>query len=92
MDDNKNQEKIHITREEYRQIKKKKKLRLKPWAFCIFLIFFLGLLASSIYIVYCWDKDNKKIKKLTDEINEEISFSSHYCSCGNFNSLGCGGC
>ncbi len=75
MDDNKNQEKIHITREEYRQIKKKKKLRLKPWAFCIFLIFFLGLLASSIYIVYCWEKDNKKIKKLTDEINEEITLT-----------------
>ena len=29
MDDNKNQERIHITREEYRQIKKKKKVSMR---------------------------------------------------------------
>lgn len=72
MDDNKNQERIHITREEYRQIKKKKKVRLKPWSFCVFLIFFLGILAISIYKVYSWDLDNKKIKKITDDLNKEV--------------------
>lgn len=72
MDDNKNQERIHITREEYRQIKKKKKVRLKPWSFCVFLIFFLGILAISIYKVYSWNLDNKKIKKITDDLSKEV--------------------
>lgn len=72
MGDNKNQERIHITREEYRQIKKKKKARLKPWSFCVFLIFFLGILAISIYKVYSWNLDNKKIKEITDDLSKEV--------------------
>ena len=72
MDDNKNQERIHITREEYRQIKKKKKVRLKPCSFCVFLIFFIGILAISIYKVYSWNLDNKKIKKITDDLSKEV--------------------
>lgn len=62
--------KITMTREEYRQYKKKRKMRLKPWAFCIFLLFFLTILIVSCYKIYRWNLDNKKIKNLTEDIDK----------------------
>ena len=62
--------KIKMTREEYRQYKKKRKMRLKPWAFCIFLLFFLTILIVSCYKIYSWNLDNKKIKNLTEDIDK----------------------
>lgn len=62
--------KIKMTREEYRQYKKKRKMRLKPWAFCIFLLFFLTILIISCYKIYSWNLDNKKIKNLTEDIDK----------------------
>lgn len=62
--------KIKMTREEYRQYKKKRKMRLKPWAFCIFLLVFLTILIVSCYKIYSWNLDNKKIKNLTEDIDK----------------------
>lgn len=45
-------------------------MRLKPWAFCIFLLFFLTILIVSCYKIYSWNLDNKKIKNLTEDIDK----------------------
>ncbi len=66
-------EKINISREEYRQNNKKKKLRLRPWAFIVFLLFFLTMLSIPVYKIYKWNLDNKNIKKLSEEIEKNVT-------------------
>ena len=47
---------------------RKKRTRLKPWAFWTLTIIFAGIIISSIYVLYNWNKDNEEIKSLEEEI------------------------
>lgn len=62
---------IRLTREEYhKQVRHIKKKRLRPWTFYLFTtIFLVGIIISSIQL-YNWNNDNKKIDKLSKEIEE----------------------
>lgn len=66
-------QKINISREEYRQNNKKKKLRLRPWAFIVFLLFFLTILSIPVYKIYKWNLDNRNIKNLSEEIEKNVT-------------------
>ncbi len=69
-----------MTREKYRRFQKKKRdskeplkrRRLRPWAFCIVLVFLSSLLLFSIFRIFLWQKDNHHIKELEKEIKKEI--------------------
>ena len=50
----------------------KRKKRLRPWAFWLFLIIFSSLLIFSALSIYNWLKDNKNIKNLNDEISSKV--------------------
>lgn len=62
-----------VTREEYR--KKKKRKRLRPWAFWSFTIIFITAISISALSLIDWEKDNKKIEKLNEEIEELIEMT-----------------
>lgn len=51
----------------------KRKKKLRPWAFWLFLIIFTSLLIFSVLSIYNWLKDNKNIKNLNDEISSKIN-------------------
>lgn len=51
----------------------KRKRRLRPWAFWLFLIIFASLLIYSLFSIYNWLKDNKNIKDLNEEISKKIT-------------------
>lgn len=59
-----------ITREEYH--KKKRRKRLRPWAFWSLLIIFLIAITASSLTLINWNKDNQDIEKLNKEIEELI--------------------
>ena len=59
-----------MTREEYREIKKKKKLVLKTWVLKVLIVLFSLALILSLLKIYFWTQDNKKIVDITKEINE----------------------
>lgn len=62
-----------LTRVKYQKELRKKKIRLRPWAFWTFLGVFSILTVSSLFILYNWDKDNKEIKKIEEEIEEVVT-------------------
>lgn len=59
-----------LTREEYR--KKKKRKRLRPWAFWLFTIICIIAIIFSFITLYDWEKDNQKIEELNEEIANSI--------------------
>lgn len=63
--------KLNIIKYE-KPIKKRKRTRLKPWAFWTLVIIFVGIIISSIYVLYNWDKDNKEIITLEEELQTLI--------------------
>ncbi len=65
-------EEKRITREMYQKQKRKKVLRLRPWAFIALLLFFLSILGFSCYQLFHWQKDNQQIKKITETIQKEV--------------------
>ncbi len=62
-----------MTREEYREIKKKKKLVLKTWVLKVLIVLFSLALILSLLKIYFWTQDNKKIVDITKEINEIVT-------------------
>ena len=62
-----------MTREEYREIKKKKKLVLKTWVLKVLIVLFSLALILSLLKIYFWTQDNKKIADITKEINEIVT-------------------
>lgn len=62
-----------MTREEYRKIKKKKKLVLKTWVLKVLIVLFSLALILSLLKIYFWTQDNKKIADITKEINEIVT-------------------
>ena len=62
-----------MTREEYREIKKKKKLVLKTWVLKVLIVLFSLTLILSLLKIYFWAQDNKKIVDITKEINEIVT-------------------
>lgn len=62
-----------MTREEYRKIKKKKKLVLKTWVLKVLIVLFSLTLILSLLKIYFWAQDNKKIVDITKEINEIVT-------------------
>ena len=62
-----------MTREEYRKVKKKKKLVLKTWVLKALIILFSLALIFSLLKIYFWTQDNKKIANITKEINEIVT-------------------
>lgn len=62
-----------MTREEYREIKKKKKLVLKTWVLKVLIVLFSLALILSLLKIYFWAQDNKKIVDITKEINEIVT-------------------
>lgn len=62
-----------MTREEYRKIKKKKKLVLKTWVLKVLIVLFSLALILSLLKIYFWAQDNKKIADITKEINEIVT-------------------
>lgn len=62
-----------MTREEYRKIKKKKKLVLKTWVLKVLIVLFSLALILSLLKIYFWTQDNKKIVDITKEINEIVT-------------------
>ena len=65
-----------MTREEYRKIKKKKKLVLKTWVLKVLIVLFSLTLILSLLKIYFWAQDNKKIVDITKEINEIVTPTS----------------
>ena len=65
-----------MTREEYREIKKKKKLVLKTWVLKVLIVLFSLALILSLLKIYFWTQDNKKIVDITKEINEIVTPTS----------------
>ena len=59
---------INISREQYKSTYKQKKSRLKPVVFWPLFIFFFSLISFNCYKLFTWDKDNKKIEKLGEEL------------------------
>jgi len=55
------------------RIVKKKKTRLKPWAFWTLFIIFFCLFINSCYSLYIWNKDNKGIKNIEKEIEQIVT-------------------
>ena len=62
-----------MTIEEYRKIKKKKKLVLKTWVLKVLIVLFSLTLILSLLKIYFWAQDNKKIVDITKEINEIVT-------------------
>ncbi len=62
-----------MTREEYRKVKKKKKLVLKTWVLKVLIVLFSLALIVSLLKIYFWAQDNKKIANITKEINEIVT-------------------
>ena len=61
-----------MKREEYHNLKrKKKKKRLRPWVSVVFSTIFLSMIIFSSFELYKWAVDNKNIKKLTKEIQDD---------------------
>lgn len=60
-----------MTREEYR--KRKKRKRLRPWAFWLFIIIFATASTIPLYKLYNWQKDNKKIEEINKEIEKDTT-------------------
>ena len=66
-----------LTREEYRN--KKKRKRLRPWAFWLFTFVFLIAIIISFITLYDWEKDNQKIEELLKgEIITRQRICNHY--------------
>lgn len=63
-----------ITRTKYQAKlrKKKRRTRLKPWAFKTFFAIFMLIILVNVASLFDWEKDNKKIKKLEDEIEDTV--------------------
>lgn len=63
------------TREEYREVykTKKKKLRFKKWVIVVFFLFFLTLLAVSGIGIYFWLNDNTEIKNIQNKVIKDTS-------------------
>ena len=59
-----------ITREQYR--KRKKRKRLRPWAFWTLTFIFIITITTSAISLIDWEKDNQKIDKLNEEIEELV--------------------
>lgn len=57
---------------------KKKRYKLKPWAFWSFFIIFLSLIIFSSSKLILWQKDNVKISKLEDEINNMTTIKESF--------------
>lgn len=62
-----------MTREEYRKVKKKKKIVLKTWVLKVLIILFSLALIFSLLKIYFWTQDNKKIANISKEINEIVT-------------------
>ncbi len=62
-------DRINMTREEYRS-KRKKRRRLRPVVFWIFIVFFSIPLFLSGYKLVDWQADNNEINKIVEEIEE----------------------
>lgn len=52
---------------------KKKRTRLKPWAFWTFLIIFTSIISITSLKLFFWNKDNQNINKLEEEINNMVN-------------------
>lgn len=63
------------TREEYREVykRKKKKLRFKKWVIVVFFLFFLTLLVGSSIGIYFWLNDNREIKNIQNKVIKDTS-------------------
>ncbi len=59
---------IKISREIYKAFYKQKKSRLKPFAFCCLFLFFFSIIIYNCYKLMAWDKDNKNIKNIGDNL------------------------
>lgn len=53
-------------------MKRKKRRRLRPWAFCVFFLLFLSIFLIAGSKLLFWHQDNKKTEELTKEIEEEV--------------------
>lgn len=63
------------TRTEYQKNlrKKRKKTKLRPWAFWLFTSIFVITISLSSYKIYRWLKDNQEISNLNTEIEEIVT-------------------
>lgn len=53
---------------------KKKRFRLKTWAFWLFFVIFAGTILYSGFKIYTWMKDNNEINNLEKEINNLVEY------------------
>ncbi len=56
-----------------KKLVKKNRLRLLP--FCILIIFFASIMFICLYKIFFWYKDNVKIKKINDDIKDEVKIN-----------------
>lgn len=61
-----------MTRTKYQtQIRKKRrKTRLRPWAFLVFSSIFAIIIVINLVTIFDWEKDNQEIKNLEEKIEE----------------------
>lgn len=55
---------------------RKKKTRLRPWAFWTLLLFFSILLIFSFLILYSWHRDNKSIEDIEQELDDIVEVTT----------------